>query len=174
MILHSVLCRLGRNPDTGPSFPGFLARGDQKFPGKLCSGTVAKQNLPSVAVPFPSVIQDEDAGIFQMGVIQRARIRRQRHCLGIIAEKGDGGGAFNLPEHVADGLGNANLGLAIMVDEAEGVLKRLETEDKKVREEAAYEKQNIDTIVKKVKVDRKKRDSSEAMTEDESAGTIGL
>ena len=62
----------------------------------------------------------------------------------------------------------------VMVDEAEGVLKRLETEDKLVREAAAYEKQNIDTLVKKVKVDRKKLDSSEAMGEDESTNTIGL
>lgn len=62
----------------------------------------------------------------------------------------------------------------IMVDEAEGVLKRLETKEEIVQEEAAYEKQNIDTIVKKVKGDRKKRDLNTPLNEDESAGTIGL
>jgi ribosomal protein S20 len=58
--------------------------------------------------------------------------------------------------------------------EVEKIIMRLEVIGGITREEAAYEKRNIDPIVKSIKADREKRDSSAPQKEDEGAGAIGL
>ena len=75
---------------------------------------------------------------------------------------------------------------AAMIAEAEGAIKRLESKDKIVQEEAMYDKQKTEPIVKKIKKDRASESGMEkqktktdtyphkAKDSTDTTGTIGL